>query len=422
MIRRLKIGLKPNFMPAYIKDKERFLHCLLTGGTGAGKSSLLTNFWKQDSFTPVSKILTDPSGFLSRDCFSLVKGKVHYCSLDNPIGINPLIQSFDKYTLVDNLMEIINQLVIATTSNEVLTVAMRKILTEVTLTCLRKNRPRIDAIRDELEITLKKGKNVTVEALLGRLNLVCQDERVRKILCDENSILWRDVFEKGESFIMNCHGMTRDRMVIVGSCVSHAIKTYFRHTYMEKYPPVVFYVDECHNFTNPNWFDLLKEGRKYNLSVTLATQDFATIPEQFVKVILSNVGSLLLFRCGYREAFFASREFKDFSARDIQFQEKYHLVYKTPSEEGRAKTSRPPLVRKRPFIQKPKPRPISGWFKLKPYRSAKDYDPVPVVVCDDGRQASETPPFSERTANDSTRDSSEQTTGTVKLAREDDSA
>jgi hypothetical protein len=72
-VNRLKIGLN-NYKAIYLKENDRYLHSLLIGQTGAGKSSLLLSFWEQDCLYPNSaKILIDPSGFLALEAYSLTR-------------------------------------------------------------------------------------------------------------------------------------------------------------------------------------------------------------------------------------------------------------------------------------------------------------------------------------------------------------
>ncbi len=70
---RLKIGTDwENKMPVYITD--RYLHILLMGKSGAGKSTSISSWWEQDNYYGNAKVLIDPSGFLARDCYSISKG------------------------------------------------------------------------------------------------------------------------------------------------------------------------------------------------------------------------------------------------------------------------------------------------------------------------------------------------------------
>jgi len=119
-----------------VKDKDRFKHMFQCGKTGTGKSQFLLNLWQNDSYTKVAKILIDPSGFLARDAYSVMKGKAHYCSLDTPISLNPMIAPYKPFQVADIIAETINQMVAMTTPNQKFTVKMREILDEEVVKCI----------------------------------------------------------------------------------------------------------------------------------------------------------------------------------------------------------------------------------------------------------------------------------------------
>jgi hypothetical protein len=271
---------------------------------------------------------------------------------------------FQPIQLADNLIEIINQVVERTTPNERLTVKMRQLLTRATLSCLERKRPRIDAIRDFMATWPKGSDTQTIDGIVNRLELLIQDPRMKKMISSEEAFDIEKLTQSKDAFILDCQGMGTDKKIFTGTLITHSVKAYYTYTRKKEYQPIAIYVDEAHNFVNDNWFDLLKESRKFRVSVMLCSQDFATIPEQLARVMLSNCGTLIAFKCGYREAQLMSREFQTLDQEQIQFLPKYHAAYRTPEGEGIVKTSRPPLVKERPLTQ-PKPKP-SGWFELRP--------------------------------------------------------
>ena len=358
-LQRLKLGLV-DYVPAHIK--ERYTHTLVLGKSGAGKSSLLSNWWREDGFFPVARILIEPSGFLARDCYSLSKGKAHYCSLKTPISINPMMAPYDDSTISDIIVEAINQVVTVTTSNEKITVKMTKLLDKAIKYCLAKNRFSLINVRDYIE---NNDRSEAAQGLIHRLDYLLSDERIRMIICGNQSIQWGTLIDNAETFIVDCYGMSEAKMVFVGNLLSQGLKNYFRFERKKDYKPVAFYVDECHLFLNSNFFNILKEGRKFKLGCILSTQDFAVIDEKLVRVML-NVGNIVSYRLGYREASYIARELK-FTTEDIQFLEKYHVAYLTGSETGIAKTPRPPFIKKIEVKEVRLQAESKGWFDLEPY-------------------------------------------------------
>jgi hypothetical protein len=62
------------------------------------------------------------------------------------------------------------------------------------------------------------------------------------------------------------------------------------------------YVDEFQNFATESFATILSEARKYRLSLVLANQYLAQMDEATMDAVFGNVGSLLLFQVGARDA------------------------------------------------------------------------------------------------------------------------
>lgn len=371
LLPRLKIGLNPDLVPVYIESQDRLKGTVMVGGPGTGKSKYTLYGWQQDVRFGTSRILIDPSSFLAREAFAISHGQALYCSQDTPISLNIMAQPYHENQIVDTVCEAINQVIELSTSNQSLTARMRTILQEAILYNLRRNRKSLINVRDHIA----QGKqDVTTEGILARLNFLLGDARVNQILCGNNPIEWGAFIKSGQAFILDCFGMSHERMLFVGNIVTQGIKNYFRYQRPKTYAPLALYIDEAHNFVNPNLFDILKEGRKYKLASFLATQDFALIGEKLARVML-NVGNLLAFRVGYKEATLMAREM-NLPVEALQFLPKYYLAYKTLDRVGIVKAPRPPYVKPLPLRKQPPHGPVNlavepspqwkGWFPLEP--------------------------------------------------------
>ncbi len=62
------------------------------------------------------------------------------------------------------------------------------------------------------------------------------------------------------------------------------------------------YVDEFQNFATDSFATILSEARKYKLSLTMANQYIAQMPETVQGAVFGNVGSLVSFQVGYDDA------------------------------------------------------------------------------------------------------------------------
>lgn len=360
---RLKIGYDIELtLPAHILD--RYIHVLIMGKSGAGKSTSISNWWYQDNLYKNAKILVDPSGFLARDCYSISGGM--YCSQDSPISINPMVAPYTESQISDIIAEAVNQVISITTPNQPFTVKMRAILDNAVKYCLQHNRKSLLNVLDY--IINQQGDKETRDGIISRLTFILSDKKMEKLLCRNDSVEWGDLIKNRKTFILDCSGMGKDKMIFAGTLVTHGIVSYFRYSRPKEYLPVSLYIDECHNFVNPSLFDILKEGRKYKISCILATQDFAVIDDRMARVML-NVGNIVAYRLGHREAMQVSKEL-DFIPQSIQFIDKYHVAYLTPKGRGIAKAPRPPLFapKEPPKIVEPQRKSMPSWFTMEFYQ------------------------------------------------------
>jgi hypothetical protein len=236
---RIKIGLGD--IPVYITD--RYVHVLLMGKSGTGKSSLLSHWWSQDCYFPTAKVLIEPAGFLAADCYSLSKGKAIYCSLKKPVALNPMRAPYDPNQISDNIAESINQVIVLTTPNDKLTVKMRGILDKAVKYCLANNRKSLLLVKDYIENL--KGDNETRDGIINRLNFLLNDDRMVHILCGHDSIEWGEFIRQGKTLIIDCFGMSREKMIFTGTLVAQGITNYFRYERPKEYKPLALYIDEC---------------------------------------------------------------------------------------------------------------------------------------------------------------------------------
>lgn len=366
---KIKLGRNEDFYPVNISPRERTLGMFVCGATGKGKSTLLENMLWQDLKLPqCAVVLIDPSGFLARKVYAMAKGReVYYLSLENPLPLNPIYTPYSTEQTIDTFIEIINHIFEATRSNEPLTGRMKKILIRSIRWCLDHNRPRLDSVRDRLlndpETNLGRHGNA-VDGLIDRLDLILDDPKLKQIICQEEVFNWKEFIEKKGVFIFDSYGMSQEKNIFVGSILTHLIRAYFRMTRQKEYKPLALYVDECQHYINYTFYDVLKEGRKYQILTTLATQDFANVPPRFTHTVLSNIGTIISLSPGYREAKELSLEFKDLDTKQIKFTDKYFGAIRTPSFEGIIKMSKPPMVKEKETPTMEAKPPEEVWFKI----------------------------------------------------------
>lgn len=89
------------------------------------------------------------------------------------------------------------------------------------------------------------------------------------------------------------------------------------------------YVDEFQNFATTSFIKILSEARKYRLSLTLANQYIDQLDEQVAKAIFGNVGTLISFVVGARDATILTKEFGNiYTENDLVSLGKHEIVLK----------------------------------------------------------------------------------------------
>ncbi len=89
------------------------------------------------------------------------------------------------------------------------------------------------------------------------------------------------------------------------------------------------YVDEFQNFATSSFVKILSEARKYRLSLILANQYIDQLDETIQKAIFGNVGTLISFVVGSRDAYILSKEYGEiYKENDLVSLGKYEIVLK----------------------------------------------------------------------------------------------
>lgn len=89
------------------------------------------------------------------------------------------------------------------------------------------------------------------------------------------------------------------------------------------------YVDEFQNFATGSFESILSESRKYKLGLYLTHQYTAQLPEELLKAVLGNVGTIASFSLGAPDAFVMANEFAPFfDKQDLITMERFNICIK----------------------------------------------------------------------------------------------
>lgn len=191
----------------------------------------------------------------------------------------------------------------------------------------------------------RRGDHETIDGIVRRLAFALSDDRVNPFICGKNTINWDDFIQKQKSLVLNCRGLSRDKMIFLGSLLTGSLEAYSRTVDSDNLKPISVFLDEGVNFVTSSVCTLLREVRKFKLSLVVSIVDL-NIPE-FLTRSLVNCGSIVTFRVGAREASYLGRELL-MKPDQLQSLSRHHVAYMLPGDEqrGTCKAPRPPIFKK----------------------------------------------------------------------------
>jgi hypothetical protein len=338
----------------YILDKDRRRHLYVIGQTGTGKTNFVTSLINQDIQNGKGVAFLDPHGDAIDHILGLIP-KERYkdvilfdpTSIQRPMGLNMLEYDFSKPEqktfIVNEMVGILDKLYdLKSTGGPMFEQYMRNALLllmedapnePATLMEI----PRIFSNAEYRNKKLNRINNATVinfwreqaekaggDAALqnvtpyitSKFNNFIANDYMRVIIGQtKSSFNFRETMDKGKILLVNLSkGKLGELnanllgMIIVGKITLAA----FGRADMDENKRCDFnlYIDEFQNFTTDSISTILSEARKYRLSLIVAHQFIAQLPEKIRDSIFGNVGSLLSFRVSATDAEFLSKQFK----------------------------------------------------------------------------------------------------------------
>lgn len=150
----------------------------------------------------------------------------------------------------------------------------------------------------------------------------------------ENTFNLRKVMDEGKIIIVNLakSKIGEENCSLLGAMV--VTKIWLASLSREDLPeekrrPFYLYVDEIHNFLTLSFSDILSEARKYGLNLILSHQYIEQLDEKIRAAIFGNVGTIISFRVGVRDAKYLASEFYHvFNTADFTKLPNYHIYLK----------------------------------------------------------------------------------------------
>jgi hypothetical protein len=335
-----------------IRRADRRSHMLILGRTGMGKSTLLERLIVSDIRAGNGVALFDPHGDLSERIraealFARPHDLIDFDPVRQTIGYNPLlvddparrhvvvagVVSAFKKTWADSWGPRLEHIL----RHGLLTLAEFPGATLVDLPQLLTDpvfrRKVVERVTDAHVLAFWKGEfdryspNVRTEAvgpILNKVGAVLASPVMRDVLGTRSAGLDLRAAMDSRKIILADLAKGRlgeDSSSLLGALMVSGIEQ--AALSRENQPELervdfYLYVDEVASFATRSLVSLLQEARKYRVGLILAAQHLEPLGEEFEQALLGNVGTLVAFRVGVRDAkILADEFFPEFSVEDL---------------------------------------------------------------------------------------------------------
>jgi hypothetical protein len=343
-----------------IHRRDRRAHMYLVGRTGMGKSTLLETLIASDISSGAGLALLDPHGDLAtkvRDQVPAARAGdlISFNPAQQAIGYNPLriADAARRYVVVSGIISAFRKvwseswgprmehilryalLTLAEFPGSTL-VDLPRLLTDQAFrrgVVGRVTDPQTAAFwQTEFERYSMPFRNEAVAPILNKIGAFLASPVARSILGDRQARLdLRSVMDQGKILIANLSKgqLGEDTTNLLGSLLVAGFEQAAlsrTDTPESARRDFYLYLDEAHNFATLSLAEMLQETRKYRLALIMANQYLEQLDERVQHAILGNVGTLIAFRVGVRDAkVLADEFFPEFSIEDLVSLPKYQI-------------------------------------------------------------------------------------------------
>jgi hypothetical protein len=348
-----------------IKRADRLAHMYVIGKTGTGKSTLLHTLTQQDIRAGNGLALLDPHGDLVEKIMAGIpderKDDVVYFNVPDssqPYGYNPLKRVIpEKRPLAaSGLLEVFktmwsdswgvrmehilrNALLALLDQPETTLTDILRLLTDDGFRRQAANKVSNPRVRD---FWLKEYENYSfrlrAEAIVPIQNKVgafLADPNLYRILTQPKKMIHlRKIMDEGKVLLVNLAKgkIGEDSAALLGGLLVTTIglAAFSRADVPEQdRRDFYLYIDEFQNFTTLSLANMASELRKYHVGMILANQYLTQLKPEIQQAVLGNVGTLISFRLGVKDAAYMAKEFHPkIEDTDIINLPNYHIYLK----------------------------------------------------------------------------------------------
>lgn len=344
-----------------MRRNDRRYHLLTIGRTGTGKSTLLANLIKGDLENGEGVAVLDPHGDLAAIAVGLLpswrKDILIFDPSDpeNRLTFNPLhVSRPDQRHLVVSELITIFQHIWERAWGSRLEHILRILLLTLTE---RPGHTLIDALRmlndgdfresivariedpllkqfwvEEFAQYSKSYRTEAIAPIQNKLGEFLINPVLRRVFdAPEGNINPREIMDSGQVFIadLSVGRLGRDVAMLLGATLigKFALAALSRSDQAaDERRDFYFYIDEFPMFATASIETILSEARKYRLAIIMAMQYLDQLDTGLLGAVLGNVGNLVTFRVGAKDAAMLAREFAPtFSSDDLMNLPHYHV-------------------------------------------------------------------------------------------------
>ncbi len=398
-----------------IKSPDRGKHVYIMGKTGAGKSTLIANMAIDDIRKDRGIGIVDPHGDLCETILDFIPKRrlndVVYLepfNTERPFSLNVLEikNPAHKHLVVSGIVSIFNKLY-----KESWGPRLEYILRNVVLTLLeipnatladvlpllsqeayrnkaleRVNDPVIvDFWKKEFDKMPDRLKAEAISPIQNKVGQFVSSKMIRNIIGHpQSSISLEKIMDEGKILLLNLSQgkLGEDNAALLGAMIITQIQlAAMGRAFMKEEDRRDFflYVDEFQNFATTSFLKILSEARKYHLALTLANQYIDQLELEIQRAIFGNVGTLMSFVVGARDAAALSKEFAQlYTENDLVSLGKHEIVLKL-SIDGMTSFPFPAKTLPLPSLKNDNREKIIRLSSEKYGRKVKDTDLPPMI-------------------------------------------
>lgn len=347
-----------------IRREDRRRHMYAIGKSGTGKSTLLANMIINDLKHNEGLAVVDPHG----DLIDTVLDYIPRHRINDVIVLDPSdpqavvkLNLFEGGSLVHR--ELIASGIVAIFQKMYANSwgpRLEYILRNALLTLLEQNAKLEDVLRiltddkyrakivDKLDDKVLKNfweaefnmmperlRNEAISPILNKVGQFVTSPLIRNVVnTTSSSFDIEDVMNSGKILLVNVSQgkLGEDNSALLGAMIITKIQlAAMSRVYMAEQDRRDFflYIDEFQNFATTSFVKILSEARKYRLSLILANQYMAQIPDEVKAAIFGNAGSMISFILGATDADWMQKEFGNkYTQEDLVSLGRYQVINK----------------------------------------------------------------------------------------------